>query len=99
MGGRRFNIDGIKRFTRRHKQPVAFSPTESDVRAGLRQPDHPDAITIWSDDLHTRTCTRPDVSIGIATNTVRRRRLTSPGNIKLHESFSIADGLSIDVPD
>ena len=99
MGTTGAHIDRIQRLARRHKQAIALRSTETDIRAILGQPNHPDALTAWRDDLHSWSRTRPDVSIQIAANPVRSGGCSRSWNIQLNESLSITNRRAVDIPD
>src|SRR5437588_12233600 len=49
VGAGRLHVHGVQRLAGGHEEPVALRAAEADVRARLRQANHPDAIAVRRD--------------------------------------------------
>ena len=74
----RLDINGIQRLAAGHEQPVPPRPAEAHVGAGLRHPNHADAISVRSDHLNAGPCSRPDIAVHVASNAIGERRRPGP---------------------
>src|SRR5207247_5082161 len=81
-----------------HEQPVPPRPAEAHVGAGLRHPNHADAISVRSDHLNAGPCSRPDIAVHVASNAIGERRRPGPRHVQLDEPLAVAQRCSVDVP-
>src|SRR5262245_23618898 len=94
----RFDVDRVQRLACSHEQSIPLGAAETNVRTGLRDADHSDAIAIGRNYLNARARAGPDISVHIAANSIGSGRLAGAGNIELHEAFSVTDGFAVDIP-
>src|SRR5258706_7793639 len=95
VGALGLDVHGIQGLARGHEQAVPLGTAEADVRADLRQADLADALAIRSEDVHAVVSLagpagpRPDVSVHVGADAVRRARLA--GELHRAESASLQE--------
>src|SRR5690606_19696946 len=94
------HVQRVQRLARGHEHAVPLRAAEAQVRADLRQEDHPDAVAIGCEDMYsiesltTPSGTGPDIPVDVRAYAVGATRLA----VVVHacEPAAVAHRLPID---
>ncbi len=81
-----------------NEQPVAFRPSEADVRAVFGKSDDADRLARRTDDLHAGSRSGPEITVGVAAHAVSGGGGVCAWDLEPGEALTVAGGFAVELP-